>query len=382
MKRILLCGSGELGRELTLELQKLNAYVIAMDKYKNAPAMQVANAYYVCNMLDDKELKNAINVVKPDIIIPEVESIATSVLYEAEQIGINVIPNSRAVNITMNRKLIRKLAAETLQLKTSEYEFADNKIEYNFATLRIGLPCIVKPIMSSSGKGQSYVKCQADLDKAWEKAQSEARGGSGNVIIEKVVTFDYELTMLTVRYKNGIRVCEPIAHRQLDGDYIESWQPHPCNNIVKEKAEEIAKKIVHELGGYGIFGVELFVKGDDVYFSEVSPRPHDTGLVTLLSQDMSEFELHARAILNYNIPEIQTTDICASRAIKVKGQTNNLTIQSNHNDVRLFGKTKVDGERRVGVVLAKGENIEYARKHTRDLLNHVIIKNDDIVKII
>ena len=387
MIKVLICGSGELGKELTLELQKLDVYVIAMDKYENAPAMQVSDEYYVCNMLDANELRKAITIIKPNYIVPEVESIAVDVLLEAEKQNITVIPNSKAVTITMNRELIRRLAAETLQLKTSQYLFANNKNELIQSVNTIGLPCIIKPIMSSSGKGQSFIKNMLEIDNAWDKAQKEGRAGKGKVIVEEVIGFDYELTLLTVRYKNGIQFCQPIGHRQINGDYIESWQPHPCKSSVVKKCEEIAGKVVEELGGYGIFGVELFVKGDEVYFSEASPRPHDTGLVTLITQNMSEFQIHARALLGMNVPEIDLYSFGASRALKLEGTTDNLHIQTNKNtientDIRIFGKQTVNGSRRVGVLLSKHKSIEKARNTAKLLLNYVTITPENMKKII
>lgn len=386
MIKVLICGSGELGKELTLELQKLDVFVIAMDKYKNAPAMQVSDAYYVCNMLDANELRNAIKLIKPNYIVPEVESIAVDVLSEAEKDNITVIPNSKAVKITMNRELIRKLAAETLQLKTSKYHFAESKEELLKSVNDIGLPCVIKPIMSSSGKGQSFIRNINEIDNAWDKAQKEGRAGKGKVIVEEVVNFDYELTVLTVRYKNGIQFCQPIGHRQIDGDYIESWQPHPCNKTVITKCQEMAGKVVEELGGYGIFGVELFVKGDEVYFSEASPRPHDTGLVTLITQNMSEFQIHARALLGMNVPEIDLYSYGASRALKLEGNTNRLDIKVNKNlientDIKIFGKHQVNGTRRVGVLLSKHKSIELARDTTKHLLDYVTITPENMKKI-
>ena len=385
--KVLLCGSGELGRELTLELQKLGVYVVAMDSYENAPAMQVADSFFVCNMLNEKDLQNAIDTIKPDFIVPEVEAIATNVLLKAEQNDITVIPNAQSVIITMNREKIRRLASEKLHLLTSKYKFAKNIKELKQSISILGLPCIIKPIMSSSGKGQSLIRTHDDIQDAWDKAQQEGRAGKGTVIVEEVINFDYELTLLTVRSKNGVQFCSPIGHRQIDGDYIESWQPHPCNEIVLEKAQNIAKSVVNELGGYGIFGVELFVKGNNVYFSEASPRPHDTGLVTLITQNMSEFQLHARALLGMNVPEIELYSKGASRALKVSGFTDDLQVSCSNNviedtDIRLFGKKKVSGKRRVGVLLAKHKSIEEARNMTRFLLDKVYIEDDSIHKII
>ena len=359
--RVLLCGGGELGKEVAIEFQRLGVYVAVMDSYDNAPAMQVAHDKWVGDMLDPQELRAAIAKFKPHFIIPEVEAIATEVFTEVEQEGINVIPNARAVNLTMNREGIRTLAAETLGLNTSKYKFASNKEQFIDAVINeIGIPCIVKPIMSSSGKGQSTIKSAADIESAWEYAQSGGRAGAGKVIVEEVVDFDYEITLLTVRHLNGTSFCQPIGHRQVDGDYIESWQPHPMTTQALESAQAIAKSITDALGGYGVFGVELFVKYDEVWFSEVSPRPHDTGLVTLISQDLSEFALHTRAILNLPIPNIVQHGTSASHVIKPEAQSDNVSfsnldtaLQQENTQIRLFGKPNINGKRRMGVVVCR-----------------------------
>ena len=317
--RVMLLGSGELGKEVAIELIRLGVEVHACDSYPKAPAMQVAQHSHVFDMLDPRWLSTYINEIKPNYIVPEVEAIATEVLQDAEENGVKVIPNAQAVRLTMNREGIRKLAAEQLGLKTSKYKFAATEEEFNKAVKEIGLPCFVKPIMSSSGKGQSLISSFPKIGSAWKKAQSEGRAGSGKVIVEECIDFDYEITLLTIRHKNGTSFCEPIGHRQVDGDYIESWQPQPMSGIAMIKAKEIATKVTDGLGGYGVFGVELFVKGDEVYFSEVSPRPHDTGLVTLISQDLSEFALHTRALLGLPITNIVNHGPSASHVIKPEG---------------------------------------------------------------
>ena len=359
--RVLLCGGGELGKEVAIEFQRLGVYVAVMDSYDNAPAMQVAHDKWVGDMLDPQELRAAIAKFKPHFIIPEVEAIATEVFTEVEQEGINVIPNARAVNLTMNREGIRTLAAETLRLNTSKYKFASNKEQFIDAVInKIGIPCIVKPIMSSSGKGQSTIKSAADIESAWEYAQSGGRAGAGKVIVEEIIDFDYEITLLAVKHIDGTNLCQPIGHRQVDGDYIESWQPHPMTTQALESAQAIAKSITDALGGYGVFGVELFVKYDEVWFSEVSPRPHDTGLVTLISQDLSEFALHTRAILNLPIPNIVQHGTSASHVIKPEAQSDNVSfsnlrvaLQQENTQIRLFGKPNINGKRRMGVVVCR-----------------------------
>ena len=317
--RVLMCGCGELGKEVVIELQRLGCEVIAVDRYDNAPAMQVAHRSHVISMLDGAALRAVIEQEKPDYIVPEIEAIATDTLVALEREGFNVVPTARATQLTMNREGIRRLAAEELGLKTSPYQFAASKEEYLAAIEQVGLPCVVKPIMSSSGKGQSTVKNQADIDKAWDYAQQGGRAGAGKVIVEGFVDFDFEITLLTVRHEGGTTFCEPVGHRQEEGDYRESWQPQPMTEAALQKAQQVGAAITEALGGRGLFGVELFVKGDDVIFSEVSPRPHDTGMVTLISQDLSEFALHARAILGLPIPVIRQFGPAASAVILVKG---------------------------------------------------------------
>jgi phosphoribosylglycinamide formyltransferase 2 len=366
----MLCGSGELGKEVVIELQRLGVEVIAVDRYANAPAMQVADRSHVINMLDGDALRTLIEKEKPDMVIPEIEAIATDTLAELEADGLRVIPNARATQLTMNREGIRRLAAEELGLSTSAYEFADNLEDFTAAIKRVGMPCVVKPIMSSSGKGQSVVKTADDIQKAWDYAQEGGRAGKGRVIIEGFVDFDYEITLLTIRHKDGISFCEPIGHYQEDGDYRQSWQPQPMTTTALESSQDIARKVTDALcgdTGRGIFGVELFVKGDNVYFSEVSPRPHDTGLVTLISQDLSEFALHVRAILNLPIPNIVQHGPSASSVILPTGnstQTNfsNLdeALAETNTQIRLFGKPEIAGRRRMGVGLARDNDIESA----------------------
>lgn len=367
--KVLLCGSGELGKEVVIELQRLGVEVIAVDRYANAPAMQVAHRSHVISMLDGAALRKVIELEQPDYIVPEIEAIATDTLQHLEDEGFTVIPTARAARLTMNREGIRTLAANELGLATSAFRFAETKEEYLVALKEIGLPCVVKPIMSSSGKGQSTVKTAADIDHAWQYSQEGGRTGSGKVIIEGFVDFDYEITLLTIRHVNGTSFCEPIGHVQIDGDYRQSWQPQVMSHIALEKSKEIAKKITDALGGRGIFGVELFVKGDEVYFSEVSPRPHDTGLVTLISQDLSEFSLHARAILGLPIPVIRQFGPSASAVILVEGESRqvsfnqvNKALQAPDTQLRLFGKPEVVGKRRMGVALALGETIDEAVK--------------------
>ena len=366
-KKALLCGSGELGKEVTIELQRYGVEVIACDRYANAPAMQVAHRSYVLPMLDGAKLREVIEKEKPDLIIPEVEAIATPTLVELEKEGHNVIPTANAAFLTMNREGIRRLAAEELGLPTSFYRFADNYEQFRAAIDEVGIPCVVKPIMSSSGHGQSTVKTADDIDKAWKEAQEGGRAGAGRVIVERFVDFDYEITMLTVRHSAGTTCLEPVGHHQVNGDYRESWQPQPMSKIAIDKAHDIAKKITGALGGYGIFGVEMFIKGDDVIFSEVSPRPHDTGMVTMISQDLSEFALHARAVLGLPIPEIKLYGPSASKAIVVEGDTDKVEFENLEKvleepgvQIRLFGKPEVKGHRRYGVILATDETVEKA----------------------
>lgn len=366
-KKALLCGSGELGKEVAIELQRYGVEVVALDKYPNAPAMQVAHRSYVLSMLDGVRLREIIEAEQPDYIIPEVEAIATSTLVELEKEGFHVTPTANAAYLTMNREGIRRLAAETLGIKTSTYKFASTREEFNEAVKTIGVPCVVKPIMSSSGHGQSLVRSMADMDKAWQYAQEGGRAGAGRVIVEGFVDFDYEITLLTVRHIGGTTFLKPIGHHQVDGDYRESWQPQAMSAEALKRAEEIAGKITNALGGWGIFGVELFVKGDDVIFSEVSPRPHDTGMVTMISQDLSEFALHARAVLGLPVPGVRFYRPSASKAIVVEGDTDkvefdNLEEVLSEPDVqlRIFGKAEVKGHRRLGVILASADTVEEA----------------------
>ncbi|MCZ6633033.1 MAG: formate-dependent phosphoribosylglycinamide formyltransferase [bacterium] len=370
--KVLMCGSGELGKEVVIELQRLGVEVIAVDRYKNAPAMQVAHRSHVINMLDGEALRNVIETEKPDLIVPEIEAIATDTLVELEKEGYNVIPTARATRLTMNREGIRRLAAEELGLKTSPYRFVHTEGEFQAAVQEIGMPCVIKPIMSSSGKGQSTIQAEADIQKSWHYAQEGARGGADAVIVEGFINFDYEITLLTLRHEGGTSFCEPVGHKQIDGDYVESWQPHPMTEAARQEAERISKIVTDALGGRGIFGVELFIKGDVIYFSEVSPRPHDTGMVTMISQDLTEFALHARAILGLPIPNIQQHGPSASSVILVEGhstqvQFGNLAKALNAPDtqIRLFGKPEVQGERRMGVAIARGATLEEARKKAR-----------------
>lgn len=366
-KKAVLCGSGELGKEVTLELQRYGVEVVALDKYENAPAMHVAHSSHVLSMLDGDALEAVIKAEHPDYIIPEIEAIATDRLVKLEEEGFNVIPTAKATRLTMNREGIRRLAAETLGLPTSPYRFAETREEFDKAIEEIGIPCVVKPVMSSSGHGQSTVKCVEDIDKAWKNSQEGGRAGSGKVIVEGFVSFDYEITLLTVRHCAGTTFLKPVGHHQVDGDYRESWQPQAMSSAAIEKAEAIAKAITDALGGYGIFGVELFIKGEDVIFSEVSPRPHDTGMVTMISQDMSEFALHARAILGLPVPEVRFYGPSASKAIVVEGNTKeyefcNLekVLEEPGVQIRIFGKPEIVGHRRVGVILATADTVEEA----------------------
>ena len=366
-KKAVLCGSGELGKEVAIELQRYGVEVVALDKYANAPAMHIAHRNHVLSMLDGEALKAVIKEENPDFIIPEIEAIATDKLVELEAEGFNVIPTAKATRLTMNREGIRRLAAETLGLPTSPYRFAETREEFDAAVAEIGIPCVVKPVMSSSGHGQSTIKCEEDIDKAWTISQEGGRAGSGKVIVEGFVKFDYEITLLTVRHSGGTTFIKPIGHHQVDGDYRESWQPQPMAETAIQKAEYIAKAITDALGGYGIFGVELFIKGDEVIFSEVSPRPHDTGMVTMISQDMSEFALHARAILGLPVPSVQFYGPSASKAIVVEGNTKeyefcNLdeVLSEPGVQIRIFGKPEIAGHRRVGVILATDESVEKA----------------------
>ena len=380
-KKAVLCGSGELGKEVALELQRYGVEVVALDKYENAPAMHVAHNSYVLSMLDGESLKSIIKDENPDYIIPEIEAIATDKLVELEEEGFNVIPTAKATLLTMNREGIRRLAAETLGLPTSPYRFAQTREEFDQAVAEIGTPCVVKPVMSSSGHGQSTIKCQEDIDKAWTISQEGGRAGSGKVIVEGFVKFDYEITLLTVRHCAGTTFLKPVGHHQVDGDYRESWQPQAMSQDAIEKAEAIAKAITDALGGYGIFGVELFIRGDEVIFSEVSPRPHDTGMVTMISQDMSEFGLHARAILGLPIPDVKFYGPSASKAIVIEGNTKeyefcNLekVLEEPGVQIRLFGKPEVAGHRRVGVILATDESVAAALAKAERAYNKLEIK--------
>ena len=366
--KVLLCGSGELGKEVAIELQRYGCEVIAIDRYDNAPAMQVAHRSYSIDMLDEKALRSIIEKEKPNLIVPEVEAIATNVLVDLETEGFNIIPTARATSLTMNREGIRKLAAEELGLQTSPYRFASNKSEFDQAIQEVGIPCVVKPIMSSSGKGQSTITAEDQIEDSWQYAQEGGRAGAGKVIVEGFVEFDYEITLLTVRHKNGTSFCEPIGHVQSDGDYRQSWQPQPMTDDALSSAQKVAESITSALGGYGIFGVELFIKGDEVIFSEVSPRPHDTGLVTLISQDISQFALHARAILGLPIPNIMQHGPCASSVILGEGHSEEIlfngvdkALSEPDTQIRLFGKPSISGRRRLGVAVARGNSIDEAK---------------------
>ena len=367
--KVMLLGSGELGKEVAIELQRLGVEVIAVDSYENAPAMQVAHRSHVLSMLDGAALRSLIEAEKPNLIVPEVEAIATVTLAELESEGFRVIPTARATQLTMNREGIRRLAAETLGLATSPFQFAATQEEFEAAVQAIGMPCVVKPIMSSSGKGQSVIRAGADIHKAWDYAQKGGRAGKGKVIVEGFVDFDYEITMLTVRHAGGTSFCQPIGHIQVDGDYRESWQPQAMSDAALKAAQHIAGKVTDALGGYGLFGVELFIKGDAAICSEVSPRPHDTGLVTLISQDLSEFALHARAILGLPVPNIQQHGPAASCPLVVEGDSTQVSfgglgdaLAEPDTQIRLFGKPEVHGKRRMAVALARGASLEEARE--------------------
>ena len=367
-RKALLLGSGELGKEVAIELQRYGVEVVACDKYPGAPAMQIAHRCHVFNMLDGAKLREIIELEKPDHIIPEVEAIATPVLKELEAEGYNVTPTANAAWLTMNREGIRRLAAEELGVKTSPYRFASDYEEFKKAVEEIGIPCVVKPIMSSSGHGQSVIKTADDIENSWKIAQEGGRAGAGRVIVEGFVKFDYEITLLTVRSCSGTTFCAPVGHIQIDGDYRYSWQPQPMTDNALASAQEIAKKVTDALGGYGIFGVELFIKGDEVIFSEVSPRPHDTGMVTMISQDMSEFALHARALLGLPVPAIRFYGPSASRAVVVEGDTDKIEMDNLEEvlaeegvQMRIFGKPEVKGHRRMAVILATDESVEAAR---------------------
>ena len=376
--RVLLLGSGELGKEVAIELQRFGVEVIAADRYADAPAMQVAHRSHVLDMLDGTAIRELVALERPHLIVPEIEAIHTETLVQLEHefagrgSHCRVIPTARAARLTMDREGIRRLAAETLGVPTSPYRFVDTREEYLAAIEAVGLPCVVKPVMSSSGKGQSLVRSVAEIDAAWDYAQTGGRAGAGRAIVEGFIDFDYEITLLTVRHAGGTTFCDPIGHLQRDGDYRESWQPQPMSPLALERAEEISRKVTDDLGGWGVFGVELFVKGDEVWFSEVSPRPHDTGLVTLVSQDLSEFALHARAILGLPIPVIRQKGAAASCAVLAEGygvpSFSGVDEALAHADtqLRLFGKPKVEGARRVAVTLALGDDVEQARAIARD----------------
>lgn len=384
--RVLLLGAGELGREVIIELKRFGCEVIAVDRYPNAPGMQVADRSHVINMLDGTALRRVIETEKPALIVPEIEAIATDELVKLENEGWHVVPTARAAQLTMNREGIRRLAAETLNLPTSPYAFVDNFEAFEQAVAQIGLPCVIKPIMSSSGKGQSLLRSAADIRPAWDYAQSGGRAGAGRVIVEGFVDFDYEITLLTLRHDNGqgetvTSFCEPIGHRQEAGDYRESWQPQPMSTFALQRSQEVAKAVTDALGGQGIFGVELFIKGDEVWFSEVSPRPHDTGLVTLLSQNLSEFALHARAILGLPVPAIRQQGPTASCVLLVEGESQQMTygnlaaaLAEPDTELKLFGKPEVQGQRRLGVALAKSDSIETAREKARRVIERVQVK--------
>ena len=376
--RVLLLGSGELGKEVAIELQRYGVEVIPADRYADAPAMQVAHRSHVLDMLDGGAVRALIALERPNLIVPEIEAIHTQTLvelereFEARGSDVRVIPTARAARLTMDREGIRRLAAETLGLPTSPYQFVDTLDDYRAAVAQVGLPCVVKPVMSSSGKGQSLVRTAADIDAAWEYAQTGGRAGAGRVIVEGFIDFDYEITLLTVRHSGGTTFCAPIGHLQRDGDYRESWQPQPMSPAALQRAQDIARAITDDLGGWGVFGVELFVKGDEVWFSEVSPRPHDTGLVTLVSQDLSEFALHARAILGLPVPAIREHGPAASCAVLAHGHGVpvfagvDAALAQPDTQLRLFGKPRVEGHRRVAVTLALGDDIEQAREHARN----------------
>lgn len=377
--RALLLGSGELGKEVAIELQRLGVEVIAVDRYANAPAMQIAHRSHVVNMLDGAALRQVIELEKPDYIIPEIEAIATDTLLELEAEGLTVVPTARATRLTMDREGIRRLAAETLGLATSPYQFADTKEDFLAAVAQIGVPCVVKPVMSSSGKGQSVIRQKDNVEQAWNYAQEGGRAGKGKVIVEGFVPFDYEITLLTVSAVDGIHFCAPIGHRQEDGDYRESWQPQQMVDSVLDKAQHIAREIVTALGGYGLFGVELFIQGENVYFSEVSPRPHDTGMVTLISQDLSEFALHARAILGLPIGAICQYGPSASAVVLREGTSTNIRYSGlpaaltcvPGAQLRLFGKPEISGRRRLGVALVRAQTTEQAVTQAIDVASKV-----------
>jgi len=382
--RVMMLGAGELGKEVVIELQRMGVEVVAVDRYQNAPAMQVAHRSHVISMLDGEALARVIAEEQPDLVVPEIEAIATDTLVALEAQGLNVVPTARATRLTMDREGIRRLAAETLSVPTSPYRFAADLSEYLGAIAAIGLPCVVKPVMSSSGKGQSLVSDPAMIEAAWQTAQEGARGGGDKVIVEGFVDFDYEITLLTIRHAAGTSFCAPIGHRQEGGDYQESWQPHPMTEAALTKAQQIADLVTAELGGWGLFGVEFFVKDDEVCFSEVSPRPHDTGMVTLISQDLSEFALHARAILGLPIPNIADRGPSASAVILARGDSAAIrfdglaaALAEDNTQLRLFGKPEIRGERRLGVALALAETVTQARQKAARSASAVIVSFDD-----
>ncbi|EAA0559472.1 TPA: formate-dependent phosphoribosylglycinamide formyltransferase [Salmonella enterica subsp. enterica serovar Orion] len=378
--RVMLLGAGELGKEVAIECQRLGIEVIAVDRYPDAPAMHVAHRSHVINMLDGEALRHVITEEKPHYIVPEIEAIATDTLRELEGERLNVVPCARATQLTMNREGIRRLAAEELGLPTSTYRFADSEASFHDAVAAVGFPCIVKPVMSSSGKGQSFIRSAEQLAQAWEYAQQGGRAGAGRVIVEGVVKFDFEITLLTVSAVDGVHFCAPVGHRQQDGDYRESWQPQQMSELALKRAQEIARHVVLALGGHGLFGVELFVCGDEVIFSEVSPRPHDTGMVTLISQDLSEFALHVRAFLGMPVGAIRQYGPAASAVILPQLTSQNVTFDNVHAavgagvQVRLFGKPEIDGTRRLGVALATGENVEEAVIRAKKAVSRVTVK--------
>ena len=376
--KLMLLGSGELGKEVAIEAQRLGIEVIAVDRYANAPAMQVAHRSHVISMLDRVALKQVIEFERPDFVVPEVEAIATDLLVELERDGFNIIPTARATRLTMDREGIRRLASEELSLPTSEYSFAESLEECLDASDKTGFPCVIKPVMSSSGRGQTVARNRDDIKNSWEIAVREGRGNAAKVIVEGFIEFDYEITLLTIRHVNGTSFCDPIGHLQVDGDYRESWQPHPMDATVLLQAQSIAETVTSALGGFGIFGVELFIKGETVFFSEVSPRPHDTGMVTLISQDYSEFALHVRAILGLPIPNIRQLGPSASCAIVVEGQSNDIrfeklgdVVSDPDTNIRLFGKPEINGHRRLGVIVSVGEDIDQARCKARAAVSRI-----------
>lgn len=378
--RVLLCGAGELGKELTIEFQRLGVEVIAVDRYANAPAMQVAHRSHVVDMLDGAALRAVVEAERPHFIVPEIEAIATAELQKLEEEGFKVVPTARAARLTMDREGIRRLVAEELKLPTSAYCFADTEADYRAAVQAIGLPCVVKPLMSSSGKGQSVVRAAIDVEPAWRYAQQGGRAGKGRVIVEGFIDFDYEITLLTVKAVDGVHFCAPIGHRQEDGDYRESWQPQPMNCHALKQAQHIARTVVENLAGYGIYGVELFVRGEHVYFSEVSPRPHDTGMVTLVSQDLSEFALHARAILGLPVGAVRQLGPGASAVVLAEGESGMIAYRGlaealsvEHAQVRLFGKPAIAGRRRLGVALTTAESVEQALENAKAAARKVTV---------